>query len=468
LAPPALAGNWTLSPQVSVEEAFNDNVRSSAPGTQEGDFISRVSPGVSLRGTGGRVSLNGDYNPERLIYLDNSDLNEFRQNLLAGGNVELVQGRLFLDAQASVSQQIINPRGAVTGSTLNANSNRSTVQTYNLTPTLRQHFGSWADTEVKARLSRTFGGGNDGSGGQGISNTTITGGTVTVSSGRRLTRAKVDLTLDTTITSQSGVGNTTKSYSATSDLEYRFSSQYALTGTIGLERIKDNSINNQTRGLFWTAGFLIDPSPRTSLKIDYGDRFETKNFGFDLNYDITPRTRLQASFSETVTRSQNQLSNNLATLGVDDAGNLVNLNTGLPFVAGSQTFGVSNNSFHQKRYSLSLVGSRGRNNFSVDAFNENRETDATGGDEKSIGGNVSWSRTLSRFADISLNLGYTNTDFSGIDDRTDDLFTASTAYTYKVSDTLQASFTYSFSDRTSSSTDDLRENVVTFRVSKIF
>ena len=462
----AVAGKWRIVPSFSFEEAVDDNVRAAPRGQEEADIVSRGSSGLSIRGQGGGVSLNLDYSLNRLNYLDNTDLNEFRQSLAAQGSAELIRDRLVIEGQGSIAQQFVNPQAAVTGSQINGNSNLTTVQTYNLTPVYRQHFGRWADLEARVRLTQTFGGSG---GGQSLADSTAEAGTVTVNAGRAFTNLTWGLTLAQDRTSDSGGGSTVDSYRGTLDLQYRFSPSYAVIGTLGTETINDNSLNNPPSGLFWTAGLQLDPGPRTSLRVTYGNRFDTNDLQFDLTYRVGAKTTLTASYTETIQRSSQQLANQLSDLTVDPNGNLIVASTGLPFVPGDPNFGVSNNAFRERNFTMSLAGSRGRSSFTAQTFVQNRKTDATGGDETVIGGSASLSRALTRKASASVNLSFTNTDFGTADGRKDNLFTASLSYSYLLVGGLSASLSYTFSNRASTvDVNELRENVATLRVTKSF
>src|SRR5262249_42318571 len=116
-------------------------------------LVTSISPGVGVRGTGRRLSLNFDYDPEQVIFAHTSDRNQLRQRFRGLTNAELIEQLLFFEANGSVDQQFTNNTGAIGGTTLTASQNLNTVQTYSLGPVLRNHLGTFADTETRYTYS---------------------------------------------------------------------------------------------------------------------------------------------------------------------------------------------------------------------------------------------------------------------------------------------------------------------------
>jgi hypothetical protein len=64
--------------------------------------------------------------------------------------VEAVEDLFFVDAQASVSQQVLDSRAAA------STANERTVQVYRISPYLQHCFGGFAEAEARYRLSQVF------------------------------------------------------------------------------------------------------------------------------------------------------------------------------------------------------------------------------------------------------------------------------------------------------------------------
>src|SRR5690349_8539532 len=74
----ASAEEWRVTPRVTVEQSYNTNIDLAPKGQEKGDFVTSISPGVAVRGTGRRLSLNFDYDPEQVIFAHTSDRNDLR------------------------------------------------------------------------------------------------------------------------------------------------------------------------------------------------------------------------------------------------------------------------------------------------------------------------------------------------------------------------------------------------------
>ena len=58
----AAAGDWTITPFISGQETFTDNVLLT-PTNRHSDFVTGLSPGISITGESARFSANLNYSP---------------------------------------------------------------------------------------------------------------------------------------------------------------------------------------------------------------------------------------------------------------------------------------------------------------------------------------------------------------------------------------------------------------------
>ncbi len=110
----AYADPWTFTPSLSVSEIFTDNVGLAPSGLESSDFITTVTPGISIARESRRLKLDLNYKLQENFYKNHSDENQFINLLDASGTGELLEDRLFLDASASSSQQNITNTGGIT------------------------------------------------------------------------------------------------------------------------------------------------------------------------------------------------------------------------------------------------------------------------------------------------------------------------------------------------------------------
>lgn len=466
------AADWRLTPSIEVEEAYNDNVLLAPRGRERSDFITRISPGLNLTGIGRNLQLNVTYAPEQVIFLEESDRSGLRHNLLGSANAELVNQLLFFDASAAINQQFINNQDALGGTTLTASNNLTEVQTFRLGPRLRNRFGSFATSELAYNIGSTTIDSDQ------ASDSTIQEATATLSAGPSFENLFWRLTAQDSHTERSGgtavsvtggqAGDIDRQL-ARLELEYATGPRFSLLGSTGYEKIEDNSLQEQPDGIIWDAGFEVRPSRQTSFRATYGRRFENPVFNAALTSQIGPRTSLRATFTETLETTQELLNDQLAFIGTDIAGNLIDTRTGLPFVPGDPAFGLQDNTFRSERLSVALTAERGRNSFDVQIFTDTREFDAVDRTEESTGGSLGWTRRLTRFADLRVGATYRHTEFDQAVAREDDFYTFDATLSYRLGIGALASLSLRRTERDSTTANaDLTENLIAARVRKSF
>jgi uncharacterized protein (PEP-CTERM system associated) len=467
LADSARSGEWLISPSIQLAETFTDNV-TLAPEDQESDFVTTISPGVSVRGNGARLQTGLDYRLDRLIFAGDTDRNRVDHDLRATASAELVEEMAFVDARASVNRQFASNTGAFSVSNVNTTGNRRTVQIYSLSPSLYHHFGNWADSESRYTLDRVEIGGED------VANTFTNRGSFTLDSGTRFGRLGWTVTLDARRTQRSTDDplvddTTTERQLADAEFQYVFNEYLTMLASGGYEKIDDQTLRERPDGAIWSVGVELHPGPRSSLRVTYGDRFETKILTVDATYEPNPRTTLSAQFFESIETSQRGLAQDLSFIVVDELGRLIDTRTGLPFVAGDPAFSLTTAAFRRERFSAFVRSVLGRNSLFVEGFNETREREATGVEQTVFGGTLNFTRRLSRRATFDLAARFYQTDFGTIEDREDELYTLVTSLSYEASRSVHASAGYFLTKRDSTvGRNELTENVLSVTVLKVF
>lgn len=464
----AIAAEWRITPRIDAEVAYTDNVELAPRGLEESDVITTVSPGISVRGDGGRVHLNFDYNPQVLVYADDSDRNDFRHRLLGSGEIELLERILFLEADASVSQQFIDNRDAVGGSNLNASNNLRTVQTYGIGPVLRNQFGPYAQSEVRYRLDYV----NPET--ASVADTTTNSLSALLSSGSYFSVFGWSLSYVDSRTERSGSatafdGVDSDRQTARADVSYAVSTAFSVLAGAGYEDINDATLTRSADGLIWDVGFLYRPSRHASLRVTVGERYNDPNINVQASYMMGQRTYLTASYDQTIETSQSLLSGNLSRLSLSPTGELIDSATGAVFLPGDPALGLDSSAFRRDRFSLGVNSSYGRNKYGLSAYHEEREFELANQNETVFGGQFNWSRRLSPHTDIDVNLGYRHSKFDDATDRKDDFYDVNIGVTQQLSETLDARLRVGHTTRNSNQNQsDLRQNLVVLGIGKTF
>lgn len=426
------------------------------------DLISTVTPEISVRGSGGRVSLDLDYSLLQSFYKNDSNRRDTQNSLAANGLLEFWDRIAFIEAQAGISRQLTSSGSASTDSLSGQQKNRTEVRTLSLSPYFLHHFGTWVETESRLTLSKTM---TDGD----VANTLNNQDTFLIKSGRRFTRLLWNATLDSGKLTRSDSTSTNRNLRSSVDFTYVVNPKISLLFGGGYEKTEDGTLTDEPKGPIWDVGVDLRPGRKTSLRLTYGDRFETKNFGLDASHQLSSRTSISASFSESIQTSQQAISQDLSFIGTDPAGNLIDTRTGLPFTAGGGGFGLATEAFRQKLFSLQISGSRRRNTFSGGISWESRKTDTTGVEEIVREGNINLSRQMTPRVGANLGLSYSMTDFGTLDSRVAKDMSVSAGLNYRIFRDIQGTLNYILTKRK----DDvggsgLTENAVTVGLQKTF
>ncbi|WP_029000188.1 TIGR03016 family PEP-CTERM system-associated outer membrane protein [Azohydromonas australica] len=135
-----------LELRMSVMQTFTNNVDLSDT-DKRADAITRLSPGLRWVSRAGRVRGFVDYSLNTLTYLrDNST--DLRNALASNATAELLERHAYLDAQAVISQQSINPLDAQSTDDQVGRRNRTEVRTLNLTPRVQGRLGDVAQWDA--------------------------------------------------------------------------------------------------------------------------------------------------------------------------------------------------------------------------------------------------------------------------------------------------------------------------------
>ena len=153
-SPDAGAARWIIVPEITVRETYTNNASPGAEGTHA-DFVTDVSPGIRLAGTGARFRAQLDYQAHVLLYLRSSAEDNLANFLSASGTIEAVEKLFFVDASALVNQNFISPLGIQPAELSAATSNRIETRVFSVSPYVRGQVGQAFSYELRNRNSWT-------------------------------------------------------------------------------------------------------------------------------------------------------------------------------------------------------------------------------------------------------------------------------------------------------------------------
>ncbi|MBI3431346.1 MAG: TIGR03016 family PEP-CTERM system-associated outer membrane protein [Hydrogenophilales bacterium] len=302
-APTAHAVDWRFEPYVNASATYTDNARQSSSNPQDA-LIFTETPGFYLRSEGSRrVHASLQYGLTGVERIGNDQNNDLYHNLNAVGNAELLKDFLFIDGNASISQQLISLLGSPADATTN-NSNRTTVGLYSISPYVQQRLGTFAFAQVRYTASGAIFQNNV------APNANSNAISASLSSGTRFTDLSWGLNYSLRKVQNRNAINTANNTdvtfeSASATAGYALTRQFRVFGTIGHDS-NDYLSSTGTSGAFYSAGFGWSPTRRTSLEASAGERYFGRTFSLAANH----RTRLSqwtVRYSEDVSDISQQL-----------------------------------------------------------------------------------------------------------------------------------------------------------------
>lgn len=422
------SGEWQASGAVEFFTTFTDNEGLDPDGEKDPALIFGVTPSISIRGQTARVSAALDASVTGSYQTLSNEGPEAQTRLNGISTTELSRDFFFVDAQASVSQQVLDERQGESQAASN-DENLTTVQTYSVSPYLLNRLGSFANVETRYLFGATLtsdddsdsDGGGDDDGNNDLSNGIINGVAVGVASGRDFTRIpwlfRVGAARQTRFDA-----NDVDSAQVSLSPEYVVTPHFGLIGQFGYELLDDGDEN--LSGPTALGGFRWDPNPSLSVRAEYGRRLENNAAEALVRYDLGARTRLVGTFQERVETGQESLLRVGQRQTVDPlSGQFVDRVTGLAFVPRPGSVSIDDDISRTRTGRLTLAHAFGRNTMSVAGFVNNQETlsdddsDASDEDNSTVwGANAQWARQLNPRTDFSVNGFFSTGDDDGSDD----------------------------------------------------
>jgi len=381
---PVAAGTWTVEPSIGLVGIYTDNVNLESPSLAEDDFVRRVTPAVSISGVGSRMALDLDYRLQSTSYTND----EYRRDsifhrLRSIAEAELVRNWLFIDVNASLTQENADPGGRTTLNNFSVTDNRVNVSTVRLSPYVRYSFNRAVSSEV--RYSQDWISSDDtqwpSSNYEQISINVMTkpsasalGGKLEYVGGRSDTAGR----------------NFSESRRLRLNSWYPISYSLLLLVDLGSEQ---NEFGSEVTAqyikierTFWFVGLAWRPSANTFLEGKYGERFFGKTYSLLFSGNIQ-KMKINVNYAEDIsTVSQLQLDV---------------INNGQNNILSSNISRRGNGNFVYQRLTADMEVLVGRNYVTIRGFSDIRDFQVTNNNEQSFGGTVMLRRVLSRRSDIT-------------------------------------------------------------------
>jgi uncharacterized protein (PEP-CTERM system associated) len=447
-----LAMDWKITPSLSIEERYSDNINLATSGQEESDWVTTISPGISVRRNGARLKVSADYSLSGLIHANGNGDNRIDHNLNGRANAELLENWFFLDATARVSQVLTSLGGGIGVDNTAGGNNLTTASSYSLSPYLKHRFGSLMDLEARVATEGTF----VGSGGNDVNSLHYK---LAANSGADFYPLSWNASYDRRESGSGGASNL-DSENASGSARYQLTHEFGLSAQAGMEKNDFGGATGQVRdfsyyglgaywrpsrrfsmdaaynisdtGDFWSGSVTVNPTLRTSIQASS----TVRSFGRSESLNLSHRTRRShwsLRYQEDITNFQQQF---LAFVGVVDfylcpGGIAEVVPTGTPpsdptncvFVNSSNIFTPSllNETFVAKNLIGTVSYSRRRNTWQLSIYDNQRDFQTTTGSDETRGVQASWNFKPGALTTYTLTGGVSRIKAS-TDDRNDDLW----------------------------------------------
>jgi uncharacterized protein (PEP-CTERM system associated) len=309
LLPSAVRAAWRITPSVELRETWSDNPGLRQDGDKHSQFVTQISPGVTMSNQTPRFQFSASYQLNAFDYSDNrvQGTDRLNSSLNATAKGKLINDLLYFDAAAGISQTPISAFGPVSDSPY-ASTNKSEVRTYRISPYLVHSFGALATTQVRYTHDMV----DADLGGFGRSTSDALDFSLNSGSSFRTWGWSVRGSRESLDDSIAPASITSK---ISGSLRYNVNRQFRLTGSGGYDKYDYESNGQSTKGASWSLGFGYEPSARTSLEASAGRRY----YGNSYFLAATHRSRQTVwsiNYSDDVSTSR---SNFLLPQAVDTA-----------------------------------------------------------------------------------------------------------------------------------------------------
>jgi uncharacterized protein (PEP-CTERM system associated) len=294
--------DWRFTPSIGLTETWTDNVNLQSDAQARGQFVTESTPGFSLVSNGPRLKLAAATQWQFFAYRDKDiqGIHDHQRQYQLDAKAVMLDQLLFLDAAASGGPQGISAFGPQPGSdNLYALGNRTEVNTWRISPWLRERFGSNADLTLRYTRDGVDAGKQNpfGSSVGSTVNLDLASGKAWSTLGWDLSYNRQDL--------DNKLYGASSSQNAIVNLRYRLSSSLRATASGGYDKYDYKALGGATAGRSWSVGSIWTPSQRTTVQAAVGRRYFGQT-GSLLASLRSRRTVWSVNYSDDVTTSRQQ------------------------------------------------------------------------------------------------------------------------------------------------------------------
>lgn len=413
------AADWDIEPNVRLAQTWTDNIELAAEDPQH-EWITEVTPGLSVRGEGRRASLDLRYRYRNLFHAREPGRDRANHEIAADGTTELVRERLYFDASAVRIRDILSGDGVGPEGDVFGGGTRSTITTWGLGPRLQHEFGRTARMLTSYRREHV-----ESSAAEATTTDSdlfafaLTSGPLFTTWGWAADYSRREETRD----SDNDVDDKVVLERVRGEINLRAAPATQLFVAGGYEQNRFESADDDTDidGEFWEAGLRWRPSRRLALEVAGGERFFGKTARASLDIQGNELS-IRLAYAEDLITTAQLLTDRAGQLVLDPDGNLVIGDDGQPITGVDGIPTVPDDVILQRRAEMRAGWTRGYSDLRMTVLAADREFQRLGISEQAHRADLSWTWTRMRRTALSAGVAYTYQEFAGEIGREDDTY----------------------------------------------
>lgn len=449
------ANNQYVRPTIEITQSYSDNVNLLPKGHEQSAFVTEINPGISFHKETAKLQASVDFRMQNILYAGSNNRNQTTFQGQANSTIELVDKSLFIDLDATHSQQNQSNRGRIARDNIAQNTNRTDVTTYSVSPYWTPHLGGVLEGEVRVKYAEVHTNGQ-------LGDSRLHEERVHLVSGHDFnrTRWRFDFS-NQQQTLNSDFQQNPRFQNVEGEIRQHLSKRHSLFVQVGNNNSRFTGSRGTNRNGFYAAlggswrlnrklaveaalgnnsyaSVDITPTQRTHWTTTFhhedvgnnvGNRWET------LFSHKSRRTFWQGSYSEDTITPQNVLLEQDVFAQTDPLGAPINNPVaGQPLQLAGSLPSLRNEVFIRKRGELSFSGETAKNTFNFQVYHEKRDFLSSGNDEDVFGIDGVWFWQFTRQAQSTIRAGWQEIKFDSQDDSNEQLWLISMRINQRMAD----------------------------------
>jgi uncharacterized protein (PEP-CTERM system associated) len=371
----------SLTPYAGAQVTLTDNIDLAPRDSRESAVVFTQYGGASLRQVNrhSNVALDGTLNLDTTV--GNTTNVALRPDVTGTGQIELVEGHVYIDGRVLSRRELIDAQGRVGTSPAVGRRDQTNVTSVELSPFLTGHIGPYADTELRYTHQDTF------VEAQGVGNSMTNALSWRTTSGDALPQLRLTGDLDYSSTHASPGQDDLERETALLSAEYAVTHDIFLLASAGWERIDSPGLSSVRRGLIGSGGLRYRPNPRLELELSLGHRYGGQTFDGHLSYALSSRWTTTASYGESLETPQTRLGRPAGRIALDPQ-------TGALVISDTRDLGIQRAAAVVGTLRFDLKGHYTVDDYDLWLTRETRDYD-TAPDDTLVTGGAQWRHRLS-------------------------------------------------------------------------